>query len=110
MSMESIYEYGSRVGVWRLARLFRQYQVPVTVFAVGMALEGGIEGVKRTGAQLPANNPGYHRGEGDGPGRIADERKATQRPLKAFQRRNSVGAGRAQLSRREGAFTKGQEE
>jgi len=39
MSMESIYEYGSRVGVWRLERLFRQNQVPVTVFAVGMAVE-----------------------------------------------------------------------
>ena len=39
MSMESIYEYGSRVGVWRLKRLFDQYHVPVTVFAVGMAVE-----------------------------------------------------------------------
>jgi putative urate catabolism protein len=39
MSMESIYEYGSRVGVWRLSRLFRDYEIPVTVFAVGMAVE-----------------------------------------------------------------------
>lgn len=39
MSMESIYEYGSRAGVWRLLRLFRKYQVPVTVFAVASALE-----------------------------------------------------------------------
>jgi len=39
MSMESIYEYGSRVGVWRLEKLFERYQVPVTVFAVGMAVE-----------------------------------------------------------------------
>jgi len=39
MSMESVYEYGSRVGVWRLERLFKQRQVPVTVFAVGMAVE-----------------------------------------------------------------------
>ncbi len=39
MSMESIYEYGSRVGVWRLARLFDEFNVPVTVFAVGMAVE-----------------------------------------------------------------------
>lgn len=39
MSMESIYEYGSRAGVWRLLRLFQKYDVPVTVFAVGMALE-----------------------------------------------------------------------
>ncbi len=39
ISMESVYEYGSRVGVWRLRRLFREHQVPVTVFAVGMAVE-----------------------------------------------------------------------
>lgn len=39
MSMESIYEYGSRAGVWRLKRLFDTYQVPVTVFAVGLAVE-----------------------------------------------------------------------
>lgn len=39
MSMESIYEYGSRAGVWRLLRLFKKYDIPVTVFAVAMALE-----------------------------------------------------------------------
>lgn len=39
MSMESLYEYGSRVGVWRLRNLFRRNRVPVTVFAVGMAVE-----------------------------------------------------------------------
>jgi len=39
MSMESIYEYGSRAGVWRLLRLFREYDIPVTIFAVAMALE-----------------------------------------------------------------------
>ena len=38
MSMESIYEYGSRVGVWRLFELFRRHDIPVTVFAVAMAL------------------------------------------------------------------------
>jgi len=39
MSMESIYEYGSRAGVWRLLRLFEKYQVPVTVFAVADAIQ-----------------------------------------------------------------------
>jgi allantoinase len=39
MSMESIYEYGSRVGVWRLLDLFRSKSVPLTLFAVAMALE-----------------------------------------------------------------------
>ena len=38
MSMESIYEYGSRAGFWRLMRLFEARRIPITVFAVGMAL------------------------------------------------------------------------
>lgn len=39
MSMESIYEYGSRAGVWRLLDLFKSRNVPLTVFAVAMAAE-----------------------------------------------------------------------
>ena len=39
MSMESIYEYGSRAGFWRLLRLFTEREMTATVFAVGMALE-----------------------------------------------------------------------
>jgi len=39
MSMESLYEYGSRVGVWRLLELFRRHGMPLTVFGVAMALE-----------------------------------------------------------------------
>ena len=39
MSMESIYEYGSRAGVWRLLREFEQRNLPLTVFGVGMALQ-----------------------------------------------------------------------
>jgi putative urate catabolism protein len=39
MAMESLYEYGARAGFWRLQRLFVERQVPVTVFAVAMALE-----------------------------------------------------------------------
>lgn len=38
LSMESIYEYGSRVGVWRILNEFKQRNLPLTVFAVGMAL------------------------------------------------------------------------
>ncbi|MEZ5407295.1 MAG: allantoinase PuuE [Acidimicrobiales bacterium] len=39
MSMESLYEYGSRVGVWRVLDLFERHGLPLTVFAVGMAAE-----------------------------------------------------------------------
>ena len=38
MSMESLYEYGSRVGVWRILGLFREFEIPITVFAVAMAI------------------------------------------------------------------------
>ena len=39
MSMESIYEYGSRVGVWRILSLFARYKLPLTVFGVAMAMD-----------------------------------------------------------------------
>ncbi|SEO82063.1 allantoinase PuuE [Aquisalimonas asiatica] len=43
MSMESIYEYGSRVGVWRVLREFERRNLPLTLFGVGMALERNPE-------------------------------------------------------------------
>lgn len=39
LSMESLFEYGSRVGVWRILDAFRERGLPLTVFAVAMALE-----------------------------------------------------------------------
>lgn len=39
MSMESIYEYGSRAGLWRVLRTFERRRVPLTVFAAAMALQ-----------------------------------------------------------------------
>jgi allantoinase len=39
LSMESIYEYGSRVGVWRILREFERRGLPLTVFGVAMALQ-----------------------------------------------------------------------
>jgi putative urate catabolism protein len=39
LSMEGIYEYGSRVGVWRILREFEKRKLPLTVFGVSMALE-----------------------------------------------------------------------
>ena len=38
-SMESLYEYGSRAGVWRLLRMFAERHIQVTVFGVAMALQ-----------------------------------------------------------------------
>jgi putative urate catabolism protein len=39
LNMESMYEYGSRAGFWRLHRLFSQRGLPLTVYAVAMAME-----------------------------------------------------------------------
>jgi allantoinase len=39
MSMDSMYEYGSRAGVWRILREFEQRKLPLTVFGVAMALQ-----------------------------------------------------------------------
>jgi allantoinase len=39
MSMESIYEYGARAGLWRVLRTFEQRRLPLTIFAVAMALQ-----------------------------------------------------------------------
>ena len=45
MNMESIYEYGSRAGFWRLWRMFTERNMPVTVFGVATALEKNLEAV-----------------------------------------------------------------
>jgi putative urate catabolism protein len=39
MSMESLFEYGSRAGLWRVLRAFEQRQLPLTIFAVATALQ-----------------------------------------------------------------------
>ena len=39
INMESIYEYGSRRGFWRLHELFKEKKIPITIFGVAMALE-----------------------------------------------------------------------
>jgi len=45
MAMESLYEYGSRAGFWRLHRIFTERGAPVTVFGVATALEMNPEAV-----------------------------------------------------------------
>jgi len=47
MSMESLFEYGSRVGVWRILRLFEERGWPLTIFAVASALDQYPELAKR---------------------------------------------------------------
>jgi len=45
MSMESLYEYGARAGLWRLLRLFEARRLPLTVFGVAQALERNRDAV-----------------------------------------------------------------
>ena len=43
VNIESLYEYGSRAGFWRLHKLFQEKKIPITIFGVGMALEKNPE-------------------------------------------------------------------
>src|SRR5437764_12836880 len=45
MNIESMFEYGSRAGFWRLHRAFTVRNLPITVYAVAMALERNPEAV-----------------------------------------------------------------
>jgi putative urate catabolism protein len=45
MSMESLYEYGSRAGLWRLLRMFEERKLPLTIFGVARALQRNPEAV-----------------------------------------------------------------
>ncbi|MCA2205649.1 allantoinase PuuE [Nocardia rosealba] len=45
MSMESLYEYGSRAGLWRILRAFERRDIPLTVFAVARAMQRNPEAV-----------------------------------------------------------------
>jgi len=58
MNMESIYEYGARAGFWRLHRLFTERGLPVTVFAVAMALERNpavVEAMQEAGWEIASH-------------------------------------------------------
>ena len=58
LSMESLYEYGSRAGLWRILRLFRDRGLPLTVFGVAMALArhpGAVEAFLRDGHEIASH-------------------------------------------------------
>jgi allantoinase len=49
MSMESLYEYGSRAGLWRVLRVFERRGIPLTIFAVARAMQRNPEAVAAFG-------------------------------------------------------------
>jgi putative urate catabolism protein len=58
MAMESLYEYGSRAGFWRLHRLFTARGVPVTVFGVAKAMEmnpAAVEAMRAAGWEIASH-------------------------------------------------------
>jgi putative urate catabolism protein len=58
MSMESLYEYGSRAGFWRLHRLFNKHALPVTVFGVTMAMQrhpDAVNAMLRSGWEIASH-------------------------------------------------------
>ena len=58
INMESLYEYGSRSGFWRLHRLFQEKKIPITIFGVGMALKKNPEvcrAIKKAGYEVASH-------------------------------------------------------
>ena len=58
INMESLYEYGSRAGFWRLHKLFQKKKIPITIFGVGMALEKNPEickAIKKAGYEVASH-------------------------------------------------------
>ncbi len=58
LSMESMYEYGARAGVWRVLRAFADRGMPLTIFGVGMALERNprvVEAFLRAGHEIASH-------------------------------------------------------
>jgi putative urate catabolism protein len=58
MSMESLYEYGSRAGFWRIRRLFDEYQLPLTVFGVAQAMErhpDAVDAMMKSGWEIASH-------------------------------------------------------
>lgn len=51
MNMESIYEYGSRAGFWRILRMFAKRDAPATIFGVAMAMERNPRAIEAAMAQ-----------------------------------------------------------
>ena len=66
LQVESVYEYGSRAGFWRLLRLFKAKDIPVTIFGAALALErnpAAVEAIVNAGYDICCHGwrwIGYH--------------------------------------------------
>ncbi len=113
-NMESIYEYGSRAGYWRLHRMFTERALPITVYAVASALArypAIVESMQRAGWEIASHGlkwidyrdhaPEAERADIDEAVRIQTELTG-QRPLGLYQGRSSINTLR--LGCQEGGF------
>lgn len=114
MNMESIYEYGSRAGFWRLHRMFTERKIPVTVYAVATAMarnQPAVDAMNEAGWEIathgykwvdyrdaPADLEAQHIAEAV---RIHTQ-VAGARPLGFYQGRSSINTIR--LGADEGGF------
>ncbi|HWW27856.1 MAG TPA: allantoinase PuuE [Caulobacter sp.] len=114
MSMESLYEYGSRAGFWRIRRLFEDFGLPLTVFGVAQAMArhpDAVEAMLKSGWEIATH--GYrwidyqHLPEAVEREHIAQaieihEALTGERPLGWYQGRTSPNTAR--LVAEEGGF------
>ncbi len=113
-NMESIYEYGSRAGYWRLHRLFTGRGMPVTVYAVASALArypGIVGSMQRAGWEIASHGlkwidyrdhaPEAERADIDEAVRLQTELTG-ERPLGLYQGRTSINT--LSLGCEEGGF------
>src|SRR5262249_5233231 len=113
-NMESIYEYGSRAGYWRLWRMFTTRQVPVTVYGVATALARNPEAVaamKEADWEIASHGLKWgemkDKAEDQERGGIAEAVRVHTdvtgaRPLGLYQGRSSINSNR--LAAEEGGF------
>ena len=114
MSMESLYEYGSRAGFWRIRRLFDEFRLPLTVFGVAQAMErnpDAVEAMMKSGWEIASHGYRWIDYQHVSPDQemehiqraIEIQKSLTgERPLGWYQGRTSPNTAR--LVAREGGF------
>lgn len=114
MAMESLYEYGSRAGFWRLHRLFAEFGMPATVFGVASAMErnpAAVDAMLKAGWEVASHGyrwidyqhvPETVEREHIGKAMEIHRRLTGERPLGWYQGRTSPNTAR--LVAREGGF------
>lgn len=90
MMKESFFEYGSRAGIWRLMGILREFDIPATVFACGLALERNpqaAEAIVRNGYEIACH--GY-RWQGTVGMEEEEERAEIRRGLESIEKTTGV--------------------